>query len=341
MVIPHEGPLIERLESRGAEVRVQSFPVLRRSALRPAGLVRLVADLVRRGPGILRTVRSSDAGAVYVNTITIPWWLVAARLARKRTLCHVHEAEETGPRLALRMLGMPTALAHRVIANSAASARALSLSAPRAAAKTIVVHNGVPGPPSPPERPGRRQEDRFVVALVGRLSERKGTDVALEAIAILRGEGRNVALALCGTAFEGYEWFERQLRERAELPDLAGAVDFRGYVNPTWPTLADSDAVLVPSRVEPFGNTAVEAMLAERPVIASRTQGLAEIVEDGRTGLQVTPGDAQELAAALRTLADDPERARQIAADGRADAERRFSVDAYARTIHRVVTDQD
>ena len=68
-----------------------------------------------------------------------------------------------------------------------------------------------------------------------------------------------------GTTFPGYEWFEQRLRERAARPDLAGHVRFAGYLHPTWPALADADVVLVPSRVEPFGNTAVEALHARRP----------------------------------------------------------------------------
>jgi glycosyltransferase involved in cell wall biosynthesis len=72
---------------------------------------------------------------------------------------------------------------------------------------------------------------------------------------------------------------------------------------------------------EPFGLVAVEAMAAGKPVIASRTGGLADIVRDGESGLLVPPGDAPALAAALERLLDDialrramGARARQIAA---------------------------
>ena len=64
--------------------------------------------------------------------------------------------------------------------------------------------------------------------------------------------------------------------------------------------------MLVPSRVEPLGNTAVEAMLAQRPLVASRVQGLAEIVEDGRTRLLVPPGDPAALADATARFLEDP-----------------------------------
>ena len=66
--------------------------------------------------------------------------------------------------------------------------------------------------------------------------------------------------------------------------------------------------MLVPSRVEPLGNTAVEAMFAQRPLVALRVQGLTGIVEDGRTRLLVPPGDPAALADAIARFLEDPVR---------------------------------
>jgi glycosyltransferase involved in cell wall biosynthesis len=171
------------------------------------------------------------------------------------------------------------------------------------------------------------------IALVGRLSPRKGTDVALEAVALLRAEGRNVRLELYGSVFPGYEWFEEQLRARSSEPDLAGAVHFGGYTSPTWSALARAEVVLVPSRAEPFGNTAVEAQLAGRPVVVSAVQGLREIVTHGKTGLLVPADDPVALAAAVASLLDDPDRAQALAAAGQRSAQQHFSLDRYRSVI--------
>ena len=144
---------------------------------------------------------------------------------------------------------------------------------------------------------------------------------------------------MCGSVFPGYEWYEEELRERAARPDLAGHVELLGYVHPTWPVLYGADAVVVPSRVEPFGNTAVEAMHAARPLVASRVQGLAEVVADGVTGLLVAPGSPRALADALLSLAADPERARVLARNARQEAAERFGVERYRATMARIVED--
>lgn len=340
VAMPPGGPLEPLVVERGAEVVAIDVPVLSKRLLSPrralafawASLVGLVT--------LPRAVRQARADVVWVNTLTIPAWLVAGRLARVPTVCHVHEAEDDAPALVRWVLTAPLVLAGRVVTNSHAAHESLRRSSARSARRVTVVHNGVPGPDDEPAPPRTRTpDDPLRLALVGRLSPRKGTDVALEAVAIARGRDVDASLTVVGTQFPGYEWFVDELESRSRDADLAGHVAFLGYVHPTWPVLADADAVLVPSRVEPFGNTAVEGMLAQRPVVASRTQGLAEVVSDGVTGVSVPPGDAEALADAICHLAADPAEARQLAAAGRAEALNRFSVDAYAEAVGHVLAD--
>lgn len=334
VLVPERGPLVARLEGRGARVEIMPFPVLRKSALTPRGLWQLCFGVAVGGVRGARIIRSSAAVTVWVNTLTLPSWLLAAQLARTPVLCHVHEAEEDHPWLVRALLAGQLLLADSVVVNSAAAGRALTDVLPLLRGRTSVVHNGVPAPPAPlaPLR-RRRPTDPLRTVLVGRLSPRKGTDVALEAVAELRREGRAVSLELCGTVFPGYEWFERELRDRASAPDLEGAVTFSGYVSPTWPALEAADLVLVPSRVEPFGNTAVEAMHAGRPLIASGTQGLKEVVRSGRTGVLVPPDDPAALAEAMRSLFDDPDRAAEMARTGRQEAAERFTPGRYRASV--------
>ncbi len=338
VALPVDGPLAPLMRARGATVVVDSFPVLRKALISPRRIMGLGFSIGRDAVRLRGALRRSRADAVFVNTLTIPVWLMAARLARLPTVCHVHEAEEDQPRLVRRALAAQMLLTRSVIANSSAARGALVDVTPRLAQRITVVHNGVPGPPEPAQPPRERQVGTpSFVSLVARLSPRKGIDVALEAVAELRHQGREVTLTVCGTAYQGYEWFEQELRDRAARPDLEGAVAFEGYVDPTWPVLSAADVVVVPSRVEPFGNTAVEALLAQRPVVASGVQGLTEVIRDRETGLLVHPGDAVALAAAIASLLDDPVRARALAQSGARDARNRFSEERYRAQIGALV----
>ena len=100
-----------------------------------------------------------------------------------------------------------------------------------------------------------------------------------------------------------------------------------------WESLLAADIALVPSRVESFGNSAVEAMLACRPVVVADIQGLREIVLDQGHGEGARAGDATELAAAVLRVVDDWE----VHVEGAIAAERyardRFSPDRYRADV--------
>lgn len=98
---------------------------------------------------------------------------------------------------------------------------------------------------------------------------------------------------------------------------------------------AGADICVVPSVWrEPFGIAAVEAMAAGKPVVASRSGGLEDIVEDSVTGFLVEPGNAAELAERLARLLGDPALRERMGRAGRERAERRYSWDAVMREIY-------
>lgn len=326
------GPLVQMMRDRGAEVREVSFPVLSHAYASPAGIVRLAAASPRALMKIAKLIRAVQPHVVYVNTVTLPWWLLAARITRTPVLCHVHEAEDVGGRAILTALNTPLLLANRIVSNSRASMDATCGLVPGLRARTRLIYNGVPPPDEPPTMPDLAVRPCRIV-VVGRLSPRKAQDVALEAVAILRSEGKDVELEICGTPFEGYEWYEDQLRRRSELEDLDGHITLSGYVSPVWLALARAQIVVAPSSREPFGNAVVEAQLGMRPVVAAEAMGHKETVQDGVTGLLVEPGDARAMADAVTRLMDDADLAWALARQGRAQGLARFSTARYKADV--------
>jgi glycosyltransferase involved in cell wall biosynthesis len=329
--LPSDGPLVPLLVEHGATVEIDDFPVLRKALLTPRNLLRLLGGAPAAVLRARRLIRARDADAVYVNTLTIPLWILASRLAGRRVLCHVHEAEDDQSRIIGVALALPLMLAKAIVANSETARRVLISNLPWLRSRIRVIYNGMSGPASIPTTVPDTSPTR--IALVGRLSPRKGIDVALDAVGLLVARGYDVSIEVCGTAYAGYEWYEQQLRARTERPDLVGRAALRGYTDPVWPVLAQATMVVVPSRHEPFGNTAVEGLLAGRPVVASHVQGLSEIIDSGRTGLLVPPGDPEQLAAAMARLIDDPQLAQRLADVGRADALTRFSRERYRAEV--------
>lgn len=342
VVLPRDGELVPLLQERGVEIVYLPFPALRRNVLSPRGLFTLFRQVATFIVPARRVLRDCSADALYVNTLIIPHWILAGRLARVPVLCHVHEAQPEGSWMLRAGLALPLVLADGVVVNSQASLDAIQSAVPWAARDAEVIYNGIPGPP---DEPAARVSlaDPIEVVQVGRLSPRKGTDVALKAVELLVAEGHDIRLRLAGDVFEGYEWYRRDLEELASTRALEGRVEFLGYVQDRWSLLAASDIVLVPSRTEPFGNTAVEAQLAMRPVIASGVDGLVEVVRPRQTGLLVPPDDPTALALAMAEIIEDAALRRELAVRGREVALKQFGVrrfgEGIGETIKRIASD--
>lgn len=333
VTLPCGGPLVDEIERRGATVRYCQTAVLRRSLLRPLGLVRLIAESLRGLAAGLRLMLAERPDVVYVNTVTLPLWLVVARLAGRPSVAHVHEAERSARPAVRRALATPLLLARTIVANSAYCVDVVSGVYPSLRARCVVVLNGIEGPRDPPTaRDGL--DGGLRVAYVGRLSERKGVDIALEAVAALRATGVQATLDIAGSAVDGNAGVVQELEELADGPSLRGAVRFLGYRDVVWPVLAECDVLVVPSRMEEgFGNTAVEGALAARPVVVSDTSGLREASAGFASMQRVEPGSAVALRDALRAVIDDWNRFRALAANDRLVALRRHDPARYRMLI--------
>ena len=335
VAVPADGPLVERLQARGADVGFTQFPVLRRANSSLAGFASMLGSAMCCLPRLVGLIRRMRPDVVYVNTVTLPWWLLASRLAGRPTICHLHEAESGDNHLVLKALLSPLKLAHAVIVISRSTLDAMADVVPGLRGRARLIYNGVPGPAGEPKQAIRAGAVRSVV--VGRLSPRKAPHLALDAIGQLRSRGYDVTLDVVGTAFDGYEWYVESLHTRASQPDLDGAVTFVGYASPIWPVLGAADLAIAPSLREPFGNAVVEAQLARRPVVATAALGHTESIADGQTGLLVPAEDVDAMASAIARLIDDPALAARLADDGQASAHEHFSTERYRRQIAELV----
>lgn len=334
--LPERGPLSTALESLGIRVVVRRMFVLRKHLLRPRNWLKLIAAAAGGFTDSWRLISRYRPDAAYVSTVVLPQWPILLRLRRVPTVTHVHEAEADSAWAMRAFLYAPQLWAHAVVANSRFTADLMTRSLPRLRRKISVVLNPIPGPPS--ASPPREHIESIRIGYVGRLSPRKAPDVIVRAIAILRDRGQNARLEIIGDVFRGYEWYSAELRAQISAEGLTDVVTSHGYETDVWPHIAACDVMVVPSRTdESFGNTAVESILAERPVIVSDLRGLREAVADYRTARVAPAGDAGAVADAVQELIGTwPEVVRNVEADA-AKAAARHSVGEYRRIVTAIV----
>jgi len=179
-----------------------------------------------------------------------------------------------------------------------------------------------------------------LVGSLGRLDPIKGYATLLEAAARLGSAGAPAADGP-GVVLFGDGPDRADLEALVSRPPLRGRAFILGEDPDAARLLPAIDLFVLPSLAEGMSNALLEAMAEGIPVVATRVGGNAEVIEDGRSGLLVEPGDAAGLSGALAGLLADPDSARRLGLEGRERVRRAFStqgmLDAYHDLYRRLL----
>lgn len=183
---------------------------------------------------------------------------------------------------------------------------------------------------SPPADPARATGGFGVgaegVGYLGRLDVQKGVETMLAAWArvVRRRPAAELLVAGDGPLRDA-------LAGQARVLGIAAQVRWLGPCAAPERFLQACRLFLLPSRAEGLSNALLEAMATGLPCVASRIGGNTDLIEDGRTGLLVPPGDAGALADGVLAILEDPERGRRVGAAARAVAVERFGMASVVR----------
>ena len=300
-----------------------------------SSLVNGLSSLGKLVPLIAKvTSLSRDYDLIYANTQkALVVGAVASFFSRRPLVYHLHDIL-SGDHFSRTNRFLAVTLANRfaslVIANSKASQAAFVEAGGR---PDIVefVYNGFK-----PELYQNHRSDsveikqqlglgnQFLVGHFSRLSPWKGQHILLEALPYCP---QDVTAILVGDALFGEQDYVKHLHERVAVLGLEQRVRFLGFRSDIASLMSACDLVAHTStQPEPFGRVIVEAMLCERPVVAAQAGGAVELVETGKTGWLVPPGDSLQLAAAITTCLKQPELTTTIAHQGKLQASKRFNL---------------
>lgn len=179
-----------------------------------------------------------------------------------------------------------------------------------------------------------------VILFIGRLVEKKGLPYLFDACSLLARRGHDFSLRIVG---EGP--LLESCRERAELLD--GRVSFAGRLPPerVREELREAQIVCMPSIEAADGDNeglpivALEAQAAGLPIVAFDQGPVPECLRAGSTGLMATDRSAEDLAACLERLLEDPELRRRMGHEGRRHVEQSFDIERQSEELERIYDD--
>ena len=200
-------------------------------------------------------------------------------------------------------------------------------------AKLRVVSNGVA--PMESAQPRTASKGVWTIGTMALFRPRKGTEVLLDALKILKANGTEVKLRAVGP-FQTPE-YEAEILEQVERLAIGDMIEWTGFQTDVNQQLDQMDLFVLPSLYgEGLPMVVLEAMANAVPVVAANVEGIPEAVRDGVDGLIFEPGSAQDLADKLASLIGDDERLTQMSRSSLHRQREKLSDTAMAQGVSEV-----
>lgn len=320
ILIPSEGPIIEKLDKWG--VRYEFWGFLHE----PEGWFGYVKDVCKA----MRCFRRNRIDLLHINHIFWrPAEVLAAKLLRIPLVTHLHWVpDEVGPFLKLSSV---------LIANSNYTAEAVRVNnTPKRVIYPIVDLMRYDHAQNIKAELGFDQDD-IIVSFIGQIKSIKGIDLFIRlANKIVNPQVKFLICGNCEKPGDDDSYTEERLKSEIASNNRIQYLGYRGDIENIYQS---SDIIIVPSRwEEPFGLINIEAGAAGKPVVATRVGGIPEIIHHGKNGFLIEKDNLDELNTYTKKLIADADLRYKMGCYGRANVERKFT-DAPIRKLEALYTE--
>jgi glycosyltransferase involved in cell wall biosynthesis len=291
---------------------------------------------------LLNIIRNRNIHLVFTNSAVGFSGALASKISRRLHVWYLHEILG-GNDIQLRcflgkkwLTNFISAYSCRVLGNSRATLDHFS-----DPSKTRLVYNGIAKTENPDQSfLGTRkelgwEEDDIILGMVGRVCPEKGQMEALEAFALLKVEFPTLKLLVIGE-IKDKKYFLK-IEKRVQRLSLKEDVLFAGRMENIINVIHTMDFLIVASRSESFGRVIIEAMSVKTPVVAVRSGGIPEIIENGINGFLVPSNDPNDLVSIVRPILENREIAASAALKAVETVEKKFNIDMQIKMIETII----
>jgi glycosyltransferase involved in cell wall biosynthesis len=336
VVVHQSGPLTAYFDDEGIDYSILNLTGFLNGGIGLYGYSVALGKVIPRIVGFLYRHRID---VVHGNDLrTNHTWSAAVRLTSAVMVWH--QRTKFAPS---RMTSLTMRLADQIICNSE-FCRAMMPSAQGGRAVLLIDPFDVETPP--PLRSAARQPvlaatgwpgDSRIIGFCGTLSRQKRPDVFIDAAALVAAEiGPSARFAILGSNRDG---LQAELEARAARLGIAEQVSFLGFRSPGQEWIAGFDVLAAPQFDDSFPRNLLEAMHAGTPVVASKTGGHLEIIENGVSGILTEKDDAQDMARGIVTILSQIDLREAIIVAAATSVRKRYAERPHIEACEKLYTD--
>ena len=340
VVLPCDGPLVNKLRENNIWVEVIQYPILRRKYFNPKGIFNYAKDYLTYSKKINEIVKMKNIDTIHTNTMAVLEGIYIKQKSKLPLVWHIHEII-VNPKFMNKFLSYLVAKnADEIITVSNAVKRHLE-STGYFKKEIRVIYNGVDNNVFSPQNHSDYIRNEFnipkdskIVGMVGRVNAWKGQKDFLNAMEVVLDKCPNVYAMLVGGVFEGEEWRITELQEIIDNMKNKDRVIFSDYRKDTKNIYALYDIFVLPStNPDPLPTVVLESMASGKPIVGYKHGGICEMVKHGYNGLLAQVGNSEDLASKISQILSDELLEKNMSKNSLIRQNEMFSLNSYIKNF--------
>ncbi|CAJ1609392.1 glycosyltransferase [Clostridium perfringens] len=343
VVLPCNGPLVDKLRENNINVEIINYPILRRKYFNLIGMINYIKDYIKYSNKLKQICKREKINIIHTNTTAV---LEGVYLKKKLSLPHIWHIHEiiVKPRFIHKFLSfMVSKFSDEVVTVSKAVKGHLD-STGYFDKEVNVIYNGVDNCVFKKSNEVEYLKNEFnipnnslVVGMIGRINAWKGQNDFLDAMEIVLENNKNTYAMLVGGVFEGEEWRIKELKERINSIKYKDRIIFSDYRKDTKNIHALYDIFVLPSiNPDPLPTVVLEAMATKNPIVGYKHGGICEMVKEDYNGVLAKVKDTKDLANKIIKLINDNELRVNMGKNSLERQQQNFSLNSYVKNFEEI-----
>ncbi len=309
VILPCDGPLVEKMKQNNINVEVVSYPILRRQYFNIKGIFKYITEYIKYSKILVNKVEEYNIDILHVNTIAVLEGVYVKRKTKVKLIWHIHEILEK-PKIIAKILSKIVAKsADKVIVVSNAVKKHLETMA-KFKREIKVIYNGVDNEIFNSDNDVSYLKEEFkipenskIIGMIGRINAWKGQKDFIDATNKLLKKYTDLYAILVGGVFEGQEWRKKELEEYIAKQENSDRIIISDFREDTKNIHNLFDIFVLPSiDPDPLPTVVLESMATGKPIVAYEHGGVCEMVKEDFNGFFATPRDIEDLSNKIEKM---------------------------------------